>query len=427
LRITHLNTYDDAGGAARAAYRLHKGLIAAGHDSRMIVLTRESGDPTVTQFDPPRSPLTRLRRGLRRRLLERADREISSRPPGLGFFTDDRSQHCADVLRQLPPADVLNLHWIDGFIDLRAFFRERPSALPIVWTLHGMNPITGGCHHAADCTGFHARCGTCPQLGSTNENDISRKIWTRKREAYASVSEEEIALVTPSRWLAGKVKESSLGRRFRAEVIPNGVNTEIFRPHSRQAARKVLGLAPDATIVLFASYFSNDSFKGFPILLDALARVKVTTGLVGLTVGLGEAEPSRTSPIPMQSLGFIKSEEQMSLVYCAADLFVLPSFQDNFPNAALEALACGVPIVASHVGGIPEIVRDGQTGLTVAPGDPEALARGMDALLAAPDRLAAMSSECRRIAVQEYSLEIQAQRYSQLYGDLLRVNEPGKV
>jgi glycosyltransferase involved in cell wall biosynthesis len=393
----------------------------------MLVLSRTSSDATVMQFDPPRDPLTRVRRGLRRRLLELTAREISSRPPGLGFFTDDRSQHGADVLRQLPPTDVLNLHWVDGFIDFKAFFRKRPRKLPIVWTLHGMNPITGGCHHAGDCIGFRAQCGTCPQLGSTEEADISRRIWNRKRQAYASFLGGGVAFVTPSRWLAGRVKDSSLGKRFRVEVIPNGMDTNIFRPREKQLAREALGLAPDSNYILFASYFANDSYKGFPTLFDALARVRTTTKLVALTAGMGEPEIHHGSPVPIQPLGLIESEERMCLVYCAADLFVLPSLQDNFPNAALEALACGVPIVASRVGGIPEIVREGQTGLTVTPGDSEALARAMDELLAAPARRASMSLECRRIAVEEYSLEIQAGRYTQVYSELLLTSAAGRA
>ena len=401
--------------------------MKAGHDSRMIVLSRQSADPTVTEFSPPRDIPTRIRRGLKRRILERVNKKISARPAGLGFFSDDRSQHNADVLRQLPPTDVLNLHWIDGFIDIKALLRRRPESLPIVWTLHGMNPVTGGCHHAADCKGYQFECGKCPHLASTAEDDISRRIWNRKREAYASIPKEKITLVTPSRWLAGKVRESSLARSFGIEIIPNGVNTKIFRPHEKKVARQALGLAEDSKIVLFASYFSKDVYKGFPTLLDALARVRENEKLVGLTVGLGGTEPVQGSPVPIRSLGFIEDEERMSLVYCAADLFVLPSFQDNFPNAALEALACGVPVVASNVGGIPEIIRDGQTGLTVMPGDSEGLARAMDDLLGAPARRAAMSSDCRRIAVEEYSLEIQVERYLQVYGNLLGMTVAGKA
>jgi glycosyltransferase involved in cell wall biosynthesis len=401
-----------------AAYRLHRGLIAAGHDSRMIVLSKQSADPTVTQFSPPHNPLTRIRRGLKRRLLERVSNKISARPRGLGLFTDDRSQHGADVLQHLFPTDVLNLHWVVSFIDYETFFWRLPDELPVVWTLHDMNPLTGGCHHAADCERFQCNCGMCPHLGSSIENDLSRQIWGRKRQSYDSIAKERVAFVAPSRWLAGKVKESSLGQGFRVGVIPNGLDMKIFKPRERRVAREALGLAPDSTYILFASYFSKDSYKGFPKLLEALQRLQIFPGLSGLAVGLGESEPTTCSPIPIKSLGFISSEEHMSLVYCAADLFVLPSMQDNFPNTAVEALACGVPTVAFHVGGIPEIVRNGGTGLTVSPGDSVALARAMDELLADPERRAVMSSECRRVALEEYSLEVQAKRYCQLYEEM---------
>jgi glycosyltransferase involved in cell wall biosynthesis len=428
LRVTHLSTFDISGGAARSAYRLHAGLLGIGLDSRMVTLFKESTDPRVARFDPPRDLLARMRRGLRRRYLERTGKEARSWAAESGYFSDDRSQHGADVLRQLPQTDVLNLHWVANFIDYRLFFREVSGALPIVWTLHDMNSLTGGCHHAADCEKFQGSCGMCPQLGSSIENDLSRKIWGRKRETYDSISTGRFAFVTPSRWLAGRVKESSLGRGFRVEVIPNGLDTKIFKPRERRAAREALGLAPDATYILFASYFSKDSYKGFPKLLEALHRIQIIPGLSGLTVGLGDSEPTRRSPIPIQSLGFIGSEEHMSLVYCAADIFVLPSAQDNFPNTALEALACGIPTVAFHVGGIPEIVRNGQTGLTVSPGDSAALARAMDELLAGGERRAAMSSECRRVALEEYSLEVQASRYCELYEELrARASAIGRV
>ena len=424
MRITHLSTYDNAGGAARAAYRLHKGLIAAGQESRMVTLFKESVDRTVILFDPPRDTLTRVRRGLKRRLLERVGNEISARPPGLGLFTDDRSQHGADVLRQLPPTEVLNLHWVAGFIGYRPFFRRLPSELPVVWTLHDMNPFTGGCHHAGDCNGFHARCGACPQLGSSVEKDTSRQVWNRKRQAYGSVSGRKITLVTPSRWLAARAKESSLGQGFQVAVIPNGLSTEIFRPRDRRVARQAFGLAPEAKVVLFASYYSKDGYKGFPTLLDALARVRGKTDLVGLTVGLGAPELFQGSPVPIKTLGFIEAEERTALVYCAADLFVLPSCQDNFPNTAVEALACGLPVIGSNVGGIPEIVRDGITGLLVEPGDARALAGGIEELAGNRERREEMSANCRRVAVQEYALEIQAERYVELYSSLVQKGHP---
>lgn len=426
MKVTHLSTYESVGGAAVAAYRLHSGLKSLGHESRIITLWKDAddSDPTVVRLEPPRDMLTRLRRRLERRSLDRAAAEISARPSGLGFFSSDQTQHGADVLRHLPATDVLNLHWIAGLIDYRAFFRQLPKGLPVVWTLHDMNPITGGCHHAGNCLGFHARCGMCPELESKAENDISRGIWTRKNRAYSSLRESAFKFVTPSRWLADKVRESSLGGRFKVQVIPYGLDTEIFRPTDRITARRTLGLEADATYILFAAYYSSDSYKGFPVLLKSLPELQGIRGLTGLAVGTGKAHNPERPAIPMRALGFVKDERQMSLVYSAADLFILPSFQDNFPNTALEALACGTPVIGSHVGGIPEIVRDGQTGFTVPPGDSHALAKMIRQVLEDNSLRSALSAECRRVAVEEYSLPVQARRYEELYRELAPAVRP---
>jgi glycosyltransferase involved in cell wall biosynthesis len=422
LKITHLNAHDLSGGAARSAYRLHSSLRDLGYESRLLTLYKESSDLTVLSFNPPRDLRTRLRRGLSRRFLARTQMLISSRPAGSPFFTVDRSQHNADVLRQLPQSDILNLHWIAGFFDYGSFFRGLPRGMPVVWTLHDMNPLTGGCHHAADCRRFQASCGACPQLSSNVENDLSRQIWNRKRRAYDSLTKGTLSFVTPSRWLASKVKESSLAGRFPVNVIPYGLDTETFRPQEAQMARHALGIPVHGPVILFASYFARDNYKGFPFLLEALNRMRPIPNLHVVRVGGGEPEANQKLTVPIQSLGFIKDEKQMSLVYSAADLFILPSLQDNFPNTALEALSCGIPTVAFHVGGVPEIVRNGCTGTTVSPGDSEGLARAMEDLLRDPDRRATISSNCRRIAVQEYSLEIQAKRYMELYETMLTSN-----
>lgn len=420
MKITHLSTYDGVGGAAVATCRLHSGLKNLGHESRIITLWKnaEDSDPTVVRLEPPRDMLTRLRRRLERRSLDRAAAEISARPSGLGFFSSDQTQHGADVLRQLPATDVLNLHWVAGLIDYSAFFPRLPKGLPVVWTLHDMNPVTGGCHHAGVCVGFHAKCGMCPELESKLENDISRGIWTRKNRAYSSLPESTFTFVTPSRWLAGKVRESSLGSRFKVHVIPYGLDTEIFKPTDKLAARAALGLDADATYILFAAYFSSDSYKGFPILLKALPELRDVPRLTGLAVGMGQAANLEQPAIPMRALGLVKDERRMALIYSAADLFVLPSFQDNFPNTALEALACGTPVIGSRVGGIPEIVRDGQTGFTVPSGDSQALAKMIREVLENSSLRSALSAECRRVAIAEYSLMIQARKYDELYNEI---------
>jgi glycosyltransferase involved in cell wall biosynthesis len=108
----------------------------------------------------------------------------------------------------------------------------------------------------------------------------------------------------------------------------------------------------------------------------------------------------------------------LSLVYSAADVFVVPSLEDNLPLTALEALACGIPSIAFSAGGMPDIVREGQTGILTPTGDVGALRRAIAELLQNPERRATMSQECRRVAVQEYSLDAQARRYVTLYEEM---------
>jgi glycosyltransferase involved in cell wall biosynthesis len=417
VRITHLSTYDLSGGAGRSAYRLHKSLRSLGHESRLLVYEKQSADASTVQFVPLFDAKTRLRRGFRRRFIERTQGALESRPVGSSYFTDDRTQYGGDMLSQALPTDVLHLHWIARFIGYTDFFRRLPAGLPLVWTLHDMNPFTGGCHHAADCRSFQERCGRCPQLSSSNPSDFSSAIWKRKRRSYARLNPNHIRVVTPSRWLAEEARRSSLMGSFQIGVIPYGVDTESFQPQERGRVRELLGISQSARVLLFAAPWLEDKYKGAPILLEALGSLKTIPDLRLLTIGHGEI--SRNCPIPVISLGPITDEGRLSSAYSAADLCILPTLQDNFPNTALEALACGLPVVGSMIGGVPEIVREGHTGTLVERGNARALASAIDRLLRQPDFCREMSANCRRVAIEEYGLEIQARRYVELYDSLL--------
>jgi glycosyltransferase involved in cell wall biosynthesis len=417
VRISHLSTYDVSGGAARAAYRLHKGLNAAGHESRFLALYKQSTDPTVLQFVPPRDIRSRLRRGLRRRQLDRSGDELRSRPAGSTYFSDDRSQHGADVLRQLPPTDVLNLHWIAGFFDYREFFRRLPPGLPVVWTLHDMNAFTGGCHYDESCGKFLQQCGACPQLDSSEPQDLSRHIWLRKREAFSSSGARLIHLVTPSRWLAEEAKKSALLSERHISVIPYGIDTESFQPRERHLAREKHGIPLEARTILFVADSTSERRKGLKVLLEALTGLEDSEQYFFIIIGRGVTKELLEGRF--RTIGFLHDETSLSYVYSAADVFVIPSLQDNLPNTTIEALACGIPTIGSDVGGIPEVIRDGQTGLVIPPGDPTALRQAIVSLLASPERRALMALESRRLALQEYSLDVQTQRYQSLYQELI--------
>ncbi len=418
MKIVHVNKNDLSGGAARAAYRLHKGLQRLGHSSVMVVESRQSDDASVVGFDKPGDCLNLVRRGMRQLRIDRSfGRYRRSRPSGYELFSDDRSSYAGALLPQLPLSDVINLHWIPGLVDYEAFFSGMRASVPIVWTLHDLNVLTGGCHYDLGCGRYNAGCGGCPQLGSVREEDLSRAVWARKERVFGALNPSRLNFVAPSRWLGREVERSPVLSRFPVCVIPYGLDLDEFRPRQREQMRELLGIAQDARVVLFVAEELENRRKGFSLLLESVGRcAKEVPNLCLLS--LGQRKPDVSLGVPWIHVGSINNDLFLSMVYSVADVYAICSVQDNLPNTVLEAMACGVAVVGFGVGGIPDMVRDGVNGLIVRPGDGEALAEVLTELLGAPARCEKMGAEGRRIAIEEYSLERQARRYAELYAQL---------
>lgn len=417
MKIVHISTFDQRGGAARAAHRLHNGLQKIGVDSRMFVSDKASRDDSVVKYEPPADPWSRIRRELRRQSLTRSiEGYRTTAPAGLSFLADDRSVYGADPWRNLPENDLIQLHWILGFLDYSSFFRSLPLGKPVVWTMHGMDPMTGGCCYDNGCGRFAEECGACPQLGSHSASDLTHQVWQRKRDVYCKLGATQLHVVTPSRWLSDEVQRSSLLKRFTCTVIPNAVDTEIFAPRDRAVAREVVGAPQDARVVLFVADGLHVPRKGLHLLAEALTGIEKKIGI--FLISLGPGQPPTLDGIPGLQVDSINSDRFLSFVYSAADLFVVPSLQDNLPNTVLESFACGTPVVGFAVGGIPDLVRPGLTGLLAKPRDPLDLRRAILELLSDGERLRNLAGTCRRIACEEYSLEIQARRYEIIYREM---------
>src|SRR6266851_9795805 len=418
VRILHISTADNGGGASRAAYRLHDGLRRSGQDSRMYVLDKYTSDPQVRQFHSSRGRIEWIARNARRLRLNLAHRRYAkTSPPERTFFSEDRTPFYVDACRQMPEAELINLHWVAGFLDMGAFFGWLPEEMPVVWTLHDMASFTGGCCHAMGCERFTQQCGACPQLGSSDESDLTREVWRRKQKYYAALDPSKFHIVTPSRWLGEEVKRSSLLSRFDRSVIPYGLDTEVFQPRDRGVAREVLGIPQDARVALFVSYEIHTQRKGFALLMEALAGIEAAGRMFLLSLGSGPAP--ETQPLPSAHVPSLGDDRLLSWVYSAADVFVLPSLADNLPNTMLEAMACGTPVAAFAAGGISEAVRPGVTGLLARVGDAGELRAAMLELLGNDAKRADMSANCRRVALAEYGLSVQTGRYVELYTEML--------
>jgi len=419
IRVVHLSTSDSSGGAARAAFRLHTGLRRIGVDSSMLVLERKSTDEHVRQFVPPSDLPSRLRRRIRRGAIAKDAARYPNRPPSLDWFSDDRTPYGGSLVAQIRPCDVINLHWVAGLVDYEGFFRRvAKRGVPLVWRLADMNAFTGGCHYDDNSGKFTQQCGACHQLGSTDPNDLSRQIWLRKQRALAHVPSGGLHLVATSRWIAGEAKRSSLMGRFPVTIIPNGLDVAEFRPRDRKAARDVFSLPPDAKVVLFAADSADTVRKGFVYLAEALSGMRDVQNLLLLSIGGGK--PELEQPIRQVHLVRIHDDRILSLAYSAADVYAVASLQESFGQTVTESLACRTLVAAFASGGILDMVRPGVTGYLAPTRDVAALREAVRTLLGDPAKRAEMSANCRRIAVEEYSLDVQARAYAALYERLCK-------
>ena len=351
LSIVHLNTVETGGGAARAANRLHQGLMNCGVRSRFFVLERYSDDPTVIAYKRSVKLIHRAARWWRRRsLTSQLQRYDGSRPKNLESFSLSATQFGTDCVGQLPKCDVINIHWIGGFIDFRTFADPRIATIPCVFTLHDMNHLTGGCHYAGACNRFINTCGRCPQLGSTSSSDLATHTQSRKVAALRNRSEKSISVVANSEWLAAEARRSSILRRFPIHKIHYGLDTQVFAPRERSCARRILDLPQDTTIILAAAETLSNPRKGMVHLMKALDGMQ-STGRMLLLFGRGSCEPPPGWAVT--SLGSITDDRLLSVIYSAADVFVIPSLEDALPLTVLEAMACGTPVVGFDVEAYP--------------------------------------------------------------------------
>lgn len=418
MKIVHLSAFDVQGGAARAAHRLHRGLRAAGVDSWMLVGEKHGDDEQVVT--PP--VFRRITCRARAQLDHALERRHSRRQPGVFFTTAPLPDGISRDLRQLSP-QIVNLHWIgEGFVRPESLRRFR---VPLVWTLHDTYAFTGGCHYPDTCQRYSERCGSCPALGSTRVVDLSRINWLRKRRAWRSLN---LTVVTPSRWMADCARRSSLFSTRRVEVIPYGLDTSLFRPLSRPLARQILNLPAKGKLALFsAAGGTSNPIKGFTLLTEALQILAGSAGaedLELLVAGSARLSGGPALGFPVRCLGRVADDVTVALINAAADLVVVPSVQENFANVVLEALACGRPVVAFDIGGMPDMIRDRTNGVLVKPFDTAAMAEAIRWTIEDAQRWEEFSKAARVTAEREYALDVQARRYAALYHEILERSEP---
>ena len=400
LSVLHISESDAAGGAARAAYKIHKGLAGLGHRSRMLVGRKVTEDADVRRLK--RNDAWRAADRASSAVLDRLSLQYAFYPSSFGVARDEWFRG----------ADVVQLHNLHGsyfsFTALPHLSRRRP----VVWLLHDQWAMTGHVAYSLDCERWRIGCGFCPYLEEYPRlrRDTSALLWRLKRAAY---SRSRLTLVVPSRWLLELVQASPLLHRFHARHIPNGIDTQTFSPGSREEARQRLGLPADRQIVLFAAADLEERRKGLHLLLEALRGMERRPLLV--VAGRGKVG----ADVETRSLGPVSDEAVLADAYRAADVFAVPTLADVLAQTAQESIACGTPCLSFDRGGVTEVVRHLETGYQAAFGNVAELRRGLETLLGDDELLARLAQRSREVAQQEYPVGLQVRRYVDLYGEVV--------
>ncbi len=415
MRVLIINTSEKTGGAAVAANRLMDALNNNGVKAKMLVRDKVSDDITVVGL--PHS--LKLRWNF---LWERWCVFWHLHFSKSHLWEIDMATAGSDVtkLREFREADVIHLSWINqGMLSLKSIRKILKSGKPVVWTMHDLWSATGICHYARGCNHYASTCGNCPLLPHKgSKNDLSARIFRRKKSLY---QEGNISFVSCSKWLEKQAKSSALFVGQRITNIPNPIDTHVFCPQDKAEARLSVGLPAGKRLILFVSQKVTDERKGMRYFEEAVNKLvekypemKNDTAIAILG---GHSEEVNFC-LPSYSLGYVSDERKIVQVYNSADVFVLPSLEDNLPNTIMEAMACGVPCVGFRVGGIPEMIDHEKNGYVANYRDVDDLAEGIHWVLETADK-DSLRQACLHKISHSYSQHAVALRYIEVYNQAM--------
>lgn len=322
-----------------------------------------------------------------------------------------------EKINQAAP-DVVHLHWIGhGFMALSQLAGIKA---PVVWSMHDLWAFTGGCHYPGDCSRFTRGCGSCPQLASPAPFDLSGWNHRRKKAMAAGVRR----WVAPSDWIRAEARRSGFIKDEEVRTIPNTLNMDVFTAERRAEARHRMGVAGQECVLAVGSMELDEIRKGNHLLPRALAawRAGDPSTRVRLVVFGGSRLPRiDVAGLEIVRTGLLSSEREMADIMAAADAFILPSLQDNLPNVAVEAQACGCPVLGFDSGGLREIIESGATGWLAAEKTAESLGATMaDFTREHVARREEVALACRRRALDLFSPGTHVRALCELYEEVVR-------
>lgn len=420
MRVLIINTSERIGGAAIAASRLMEALKNNGIKAKMLVRNKQTEQISVVELKRSWWKVWQF-------IWERIVIWKANQFKKHNLFAVDIANTGTDIttLPEFTQADVIHLHWINqGMLSLSDIRRIIESGKPIVWTMHDMWPFTGICHYAAECENYYTECHHCPLLYKGGKKDLSYRTFQKKKRLFSSA---RITFVACSQWLETLAKQSELINRQTITNIPNAINTNLFKPRSKQQAREKCRLPLDKKLLLFGSMKITDERKGINYLVEACkiiaSQYPELSNKLGVVVFGNEAEQyASLFPFPIYPMNYVSNEKELVDIYNAVDLYVTPSLQDNLPNTIVEAMACGIPCVGFNVGGIPQMIDHLHNGYVAEYKSANDLANGIHWALAEGEYQSLSEEACRK-AISSYSESIISKKYVDVYNKITGKHE----
>jgi len=411
MKVLIVNTYDIFGGAAKAAYRLHRSLLSAGIESKMLVQFKICDDYTVIPVYGQNKivkAFSFMRPNLDQIPVEFYKNRIKTffSPAWLPF------SNVAKKINEINP-DIVHLHWIaESMIKIEDLAKIKKT---IVWTLHDNWAFTGGCHIMWACEKYLESCGSCSLLNSNMEFDLSKVIWYRKKKTYEKT---KMIIVSPSNWLSACSKKSSLLRHKIHKVIPNPIDTDIFKPINKEIARNIWNLPKNKKLIAFGAINStSDINKGFKELINALSKISDKKNIELAVFGSSEPKNPPDFGFKTNYLGYLHDDVSLVALYNAVDVIVVPSLQENLSYAIMESLSCGTPVVAFDVGGNSDMIEHLHNGYLAKPLDTDDLKNGIEWVLNTPNYNELCKNASEKV-LREFDSKIVAQKYIELYKEI---------
>lgn len=369
-RVLHIQFSMKSAGSA--AWKLHEGFSTQdGFSSEVLSLHKDEMEQSGLFYLPK---LAAYKANLNNRLhklvikYDKSKYELFSYPI-LG--TDISDHEC------VKRADVIYVHWVQmGFMTLKGLEKLIKTGKQIIFFMHDMWYVTGGCHNSFDCVGYQVDCYNCPILKK------NRNIPFKQLSLKASIfNQENVTFISPSKWLKECGRKSISTKSRPIHYIPNYFNSKHFVPQDKTQSKIKLGIDPTVKVIAFGATALFSAYKGFYYLEKALNFLPIifqSEKIQILIFGSGtENDMENRFPYPVMFLGYLNSEEQMAHAYGASDVFVIPSVADNQPTMVVESLACGVPVVGFQIGGIPDMIQHMSNGYLAKSKDYEDLAKGI--------------------------------------------------